>query len=252
MAKVRLFHWRAEEAKPLIALLRAAGYTVDYQGDKPGTFRTIRENLPAAVVIDLTRMPSHGRYVAAAVRLTKVTRHLPIVFLDGDPEKVERLRREYPDALYCSRSKLAATLKRAKPVTNPVKPAHTIAAPSNRTTAQKLGIREGMRVTVLDPPPDYVKILGVLPAGASWEEDPDQVLPLTLWFVRDPDVYLAGLRHMRQRIAKTRLWVVYPKGQKTGLTRFVVRDAALALGLVDYKICSVNETWTGLLFTRKK
>ena len=252
MARVRLFHWRAEEAKPLIALLRTAGHTVDYQGDQPGTFRTMRENPPEAAVIDLTRVPSHGRYVAAAIRLTKATRHIPIVFVDGEPDKVERIRKEYPDALYTSRAKLAATLKHAKPLTNPVKPAHSIAAPSTRTVAQKLGIKEGMRVTVIDPPPDYVKILGVLPADASWEENPDEILPLTLWFVRDPDEYLAGLRGIRQRMAKTRLWVVYPKGQKTGLTQFFVRDSALAMGLVDYKICSVNETWTGLLFTRKK
>jgi CheY-like chemotaxis protein len=252
MPRVRLFHWRAEEAKPLIALLRAAKFTVEYLGDQPGTFRSMRENPPDAAVIDLTRVPSHGRYVAAAIRLTKSTRHIPIVFVDGDPEKVERIRKEYPDALYCSRAKLAATLKGAKSLANPVKPAHSIAAPSDRTAAQKLGVKEGMRVTVLDPPPDYVKVLGALPEGASLEENPDEILPLTLWFVRDPDVYLAGLRNMRQRMAKTRLWIIYPKGQKTGLTQFVVRDSALAMGLVDYKICSVNETWTGLLFTRKK
>ena len=253
MPHVRLFHWRAEEARPLIALLRAAGYTVDYSGDKSiGAFRAMRERLPVAAVIDLTRMPSHGRYAAAAIRLTKATRHIPIVFLDGEAEKVERLRKEYPDALYTSRAKLAATLKRAKPVANPVTPAHSIAAPSDRTAAQKLGVKESMRVAVIDPPSDYAKILGVLPRGAAWEEDPDEILPLTLWFVRDPDVYLAGLRRMRERAAKTRLWIIYPKGRKTGLTQFVVRDAALAVGLVDYKVCSVNETWTGLLFTRKK
>jgi len=241
----------------LIALLRAGGYTVDYPGDQAGSFRSMREKLPDVAVVDLTRMPSHGRYVAAAMRLTKATRHIPIVFVDGDPEKVDRLRKEYPDALYTSRAKLTATLKRAKPVANPIKPAHTIAAFSNRSTAQKLGIKEGWRVAVIDAPSDYAKILGPLPEGAVWEEDPNEVLPMTLWFVQDADQYLAGLRRWRERAAKTKLWIVYPKAQakrktEAGLTQFLIREAALAVGLVDYKICSVNETWTGLLFTLKK
>jgi hypothetical protein len=77
--------------------------------------------------------------------------------------------------------------------------------------------------------------------------------------VRDPDLFQAGLPAMRTRAAKSRLWIIYPKLQaktkkKTegGLTQTFIRTSALAIGLVDYKICSVNETWTGLLFTRKK
>jgi len=254
MAQVRLFHWRAEEAKPLIAMLRAAGYTVDYPGDTVnGNFRAMRERQPVAAVIDLTRMPSHGRYVAAAIRTTKSLRHIPIVFVDGDPEKVDRIRKEYPDATYTPRVKLAAALRRVKPVANPVVPAHMIAAPSDRTTAQKMGIKEGARVAVVDAPADYAKLLGPLPAGAMYEEDPHEPGAVTIWFVRDPEVYQSGLRRMRELVAKTRLWVVYPKGQSKGrLTQFVVRELALAAGLVDYKVCSVSEMWTGMLFTRKK
>jgi len=77
-----------------------------------------------------------------------------------------------------------------------------------------------------------------------------------LWFVREPDVYLAGLREMKKRAAKSKLWVLYPKQKKGkasgGITQFVVRDAALKVGLVDYKICSVDETWTGMAFAVKK
>ena len=71
-------------------------------------------------------------------------------------------------------------------------------------------------------------------------------------------VMTAGMHHRwRERAAKTKLWIVYPKAQAkrkpdTGLTQFLIREGALAVGLVDYKICSVNETWTALLFTLKK
>src|SRR5690348_15008597 len=115
MLRVRLFHWKASEAAALIKLLRSEGYAVDYQGEPAnGSFRSLRESPPAAAVIDLTRMPSHGRYVAAAIRGSKSTRHIPIVFVDGQPEKVERVRRDLPDAIYTTTKRLAAALKRAK------------------------------------------------------------------------------------------------------------------------------------------
>jgi hypothetical protein len=256
MPRVRLFHWRADEAKPLIAALRANGYTVDYPGDKAnGNWRSLRENPPYAAIIDLTRLPSHGRYVAAALRGSKSLRHIPIVFVDGDPEKVERVRKDLPDAVYTSRSRLVSALKRVEPLADPVV-APQMMARTDRTTAEKLGIKAGARVALMDPPADYARVLGTLPRDVSLEEDPDDTLPLTLWFVRDPDRYAAALPGMRRRAAKTRIWIIYPKQQSrqpaSGLTQSFVREAALSVGLVDYKVCSVNEVWTGLLFTRKK
>lgn len=254
MPSVRVFHWRADEAKSLIAVLRAAGYTVHYSGDEGNaTWRSLRQSpQPIAAVIDLTRLPSHGRYVGAAIRATKSIRHIPIVFVDGDPKKVERVRKDLPDAVYTSRSRLVSALKRVKPLANPV------AAPqmmnrSDRTAAQKLGIASGARVALMDPPADYLRVLGELPADASLEEEAAETLPLTLWFVRDPDGYLAGLGQMRKRALTSRIWIIYPKGRNaSGLTQSLIREAALSVGLVDYKVCSVNEVWTGLLFTRKK
>jgi hypothetical protein len=253
MPRVRLFHWRAAEAKPLIAALRASGYTVDYPGDQAnGSWRTLRESPPLAAVIDLTRLPSHGRYVAAEIRATKSIRHIPIVFVDGDPDKVDSIRRALPDAVYTSRARLASALKRVKPLADPVV-APRIMDRTDRTTAEKLGLKAGARVALIDPPPDYLRALGKLPMNVSLEEDPDETLQLTLWFVRDPDTYLAGLGRMRRRALTSRIWIIYPKGrQASGLTQGLIREAALAVGLVDYKVCSVNEVWTGLLFTRKK
>jgi hypothetical protein len=79
---------------------------------------------------------------------------------------------------------------------------------------------------------------------------------LTLWFVRDPDAYAAALPDIRRRATKTRIWIIYPKQRDgrspSGLTQAFIREAAISVGLVDYKVCSVNEIWTGLLFTRRK
>lgn len=258
MPRVRLFHWRAAETKPLIDLMTAAGYDVDYPGDKVnGNFRSLPETIFHAAVIDLTRMPSHGCYVGAALRAGKSTRYVPLVFVDGEPEKVERIRRQLPDAIYTSRAKLPAALRRAKPLANPATPPTMMQSYRDRTTAQKLGIRENMRIGVIDAPPDYAKAIGALPPGASFEEEPTEPLPITVWFIHDPDTYLSNLPKMRRLAAKSRIWIVWPKAGSrraadSGLTQFMIRDNALGVGLVDYKICSVSETWSGMLFTLKK
>jgi hypothetical protein len=254
MPRIRLFHWNAAEAKPLIDQLRAGGYTVDYRNDKAlgVPFRSLRESPLHAIVIDLTRLPSRGRHHAVAIRSEKTIRSIPIVFVDGDPEKVERIRAELPDAIYTSCAKVRSALKRAKPLVNPASPPY-----SNRTTAQKLSIREGLRVAVVDAPRGYAKTVGTLPAGASFEEDPADVLPVTLWFVREPEEYLAALPRMRELAGKSRLWVIYPKQQarqkaSAEITLFFIRDAALRVGLVHCKTCSVDKTWTGMALALSK
>jgi hypothetical protein len=257
MARVRLFHWKAAEAAPLVELLRSKGFTVDYGGDSAnGNIRSLRENPPLAAVIDLTRMPSHGRHVAAAIRGTKSIRHIPIVFVDGEPEKVAKIRSEVPDAVFTSRSRLASELKRVKPVTDPVVPVRMMDSYAGRSAAEKLGIKEHFRVALIDPPADYARALGNLPAGASLEEDPDEVLPVTLWFIYDLDAYLARLAWIRPLAAKSKLWILWRKQTARhrgfGLTQSSVLQSAMAVGLVQYKMCSVNEEWSGLLFTWKK
>lgn len=117
---------------------------------------------------------------------------------------VALLRADFPDAIYTSPKMLAAALKHARPLANPVIPPTRIAAPRGRTAAQKMAIKEGMRVAVIDPPPDYARALGPLPTGAVFEEDPDEVAPVTLWFVRDLDALQSGLRRMRDRVPETK------------------------------------------------
>jgi hypothetical protein len=76
---------------------------------------------------------------------------------------------------------------------------------------------------------------------------------LVLWFVRTRRELESGLE--RQAQLDVPLWIVWPK--KTfalagDLTQNVVRAAGLAAGLVDYKVCAVDETWSGLLFRRRR
>ena len=248
-----MFHWRGDEAGPLIAKMRSAGYEVLYNRETQSpSVREIRDAEPVAIVIDLSRMPSHGRYMAAWVRGSKSIRHIPIVFVDGDSAKVEAIRRGIPDAAYTTTARLPAALKRAKPARDPVVPKQMMETDPARTAAQKLGIRDGAVVGLIDPPADYEKVLGRLPTGVVLEENPDRVCAVTWWFVHDPGEYEAALPGRRALATRSRLWILWQKGRRDGLNGNLVRRGALAMGLVDYKICSVDGAWSGMVFAVKK
>ena len=256
MARVRLFHWKAQESAAFIELLRAAGHRVAYDEKIiPGLFSRIRQSPPDAFVIVLSRLPSHGREVATFLRGSPATRHLPIVFVDGASEKVGAIRQLIPDAVYTTRERMIAALAKAiaHPPATPVVPVQMMDRYSTRATAQKLGIKAGCRAALFDAPRDYASVLGPMPEGVELCEEPANVCAVTLWFVEDAEIYRSTLPRMRRLAAQTKLWVIWPKsGQKAGITQQVIRDSALAVGMVDYKICSVNDRWSAIAFAKKK
>jgi len=255
MRRVRLFHWKSKEAEVLVAKLRAAGFEAVHRAETQSpSVRELKESGAVAVVIDLSRLPSHGKYVGAWVRGAKSTRHIPLVFVGGEAEKVAAIKKQIPDAVYSSIAGVGAALKKAiaQPPRDPVVPRQMMETAPGRTAAQKMGIREGSTMGLIDPPADYLKVLGVLPQGVVLEEDSRRVCPLTVWFVHDPGEYEAALPSRRLLAARSRLWIVWQKGRRDGLNGNFVREAALAMGLVDYKICSLDGVWTGMVFAVKK
>jgi len=258
MARVRLVHWKASEAAALVSSLRAAKHTVDYDEKLDGdTFRAMRESPPDAVVIDLSRLPSHGREVATFLRGHKATRPVPLVFVDGEPAKVAGVRKLLPDALYVSTAGVRTAVREAliRQPANPVVPVQMMQRYAGSSAAQKLGIGAGATAALIDPPRNYATVLGTLPEGARLEEAPAVACPVTLWFVADAAACRAALPRMRGLAAHTKLWVLWGKaaaGKRSGVTQQFLRESAAAVGLVDYKICSVNETWSAMLFARRK
>lgn len=249
--RVRVFHSKPEEAAELVDKLRAAGYAVSlHPRTQSASLREIRESAPAAAVIDLSRMPSHGRAIGAWLRGSKSTRYIPLVFVDGDAAKVAALRREIPDAVYTPLAGIRGALKKAvaNPPAEPVVPRQMMQGYEKRTNAQKLGIREGSTVGLIDPPPDYPRVLGELPSGVVVEEDASRACDVTLWFARDAAEYAAHLPRRKAFAARSRLWIVWQKGRRDGFNGNFVRAAALPLGLVDYKICSLDAVWTATAF----
>ena len=255
MQRVRVVHWKAEEAGPLREVCGSAGFQVEFdEADLLTLLRAIRSTQPDAVVIDLTRAPSHGRQLAYHLRSSKSARHIPIIFVDGAAEKVVAVREILPDATFCILQRLPAAVKLAirNPVATPVAPPTVMQSYGSRTTAQKLGIAAGMRVAIFDAPRDYAAVLGTLPADVELDDEPQGAAPVTLWFVCDPREYQAELPRMARLAAVSKLWMIWKKGSTNGLTQNLVREAANEHGLVDYKICSVNAQWSGMLFAAKK
>jgi len=258
MRRIRLIHWKPEDASPIAETLQDAGFEVDYDGKiAPEILRDMRMSPPDAIVIDLSRLPSHGREVAIAVRGNQHTRRIPILFLDGAPEKVAVVRQKLPDAAYCERARLVAALRKCvKEVPrDPVVPTQMMERYGARTTAQKLGISAGSKVAVIDAPRDYARVLGALPDDVEFDEESWNGCAVTLWFVEEPEAYLAALPKMRRVAAAGKLWVAWKKKsarKDSLLNETIIRETALENGLVDYKICSLNETWSGLCFALKK
>src|SRR5579872_1294302 len=114
MPVLRLVSWNPAMAVEHTASLDPTGLTVDASPFNPsGMIGYLRELAPAAVVIDLDRLPSHGLAVAIAMRTSPSTRLIPIVFPGGAPEKLVRVRAELPDATFTTWEKVCPAVKRA-------------------------------------------------------------------------------------------------------------------------------------------
>lgn len=261
MTRVRLIHWKAEEAAERIAKLKAVGYEVEYSELDGDGFRALKNNPPAAFVIDLSRMFSHGKEIGTGLRSAKSTRAVPLVFVEGEPEKVERLKAILPDATYTTWSKIRSALKTAiaKPPANPVKPESNLAGYSGTPLPKKLGIKENMAVALVNAPKDFEATLGELPAGVTLKKKATGKELLIIWFLRMRIELEDRIREMRELTGEGGIWLVWPKqaarkegGMKTDLTQTIVRETGLANGLVDYKVCAVDATWSGLKFAVRK
>ena len=112
MLRLRLIHWNAAEADRYLTLFKEAGHRVEYSPEfSPQLMREWRASPPDAFIIDLSRLPSHGREIAIALRQSKATRRIPSVFCEGEEEKVAKTRALLPDAVYCEFSRLKSSLR---------------------------------------------------------------------------------------------------------------------------------------------
>jgi len=256
--RIQLIHWDSAEAGERAKALRAAGYQVAREMPAGSSaLRKLSETEPSAVVIDLSRRPATGRDLGLAFRSYKALRHVPIVFVEGDPEKLEQIRRLLPDAVYTTWSRIQSALKRAiaHPPREPVVPSSVFAAYAGTGLPKKLGIKPDSVLALIAAPKDFEKTLGKLPEGVTVRRQARGRSDLTIWFAKSLKDLKSRIRQMGARADTGGLWIVWPKktsGVISDLSQVIVRKTGLASGLVDYKVCSIDDTWTGLKFTSRK
>jgi CheY-like chemotaxis protein len=256
--RVRLVHWNEQEVPERTARLEGEGYEVD--GDVPGTsigVKQLRENPPAAFVIDLGRLPSHGREVAYALRQSKALRPIPIVFVDGAEDKVEAIRAVLPDAGYTVWDDIGADLRDAieNPPVDPVVPVSDSGPRSGRPLAQKLGVKPDSTLALIDPPEDCEQTLAPLPDGVTLRHGNRGRREMTVWFVTARRELERRFAAVAEAVGEGTLWMAWPKrssGVESDLTEDAIRDVALPAGMVDTKVCAIDETWSGLRLTRRR
>jgi len=251
---VRFITWDAAQIQERSAHLRSLGFAVDASPISADALREMRRNPPAVFVIDLSRQPSGGRDIAINLRLFKTTRLVPLLFIEGEPDKTEQIRALLPDAHFTSWALIASAMRTAlaHPPSNPTIPSSGMAAYAGVSLAKKLGIKPEGVVALVDAPPGFTKKLEPLPVGTKVVGNATDSAGLTLWFVRSERELRDQIRRMVPLARGGSLWIAWQKKASAdagGLTQALVRTIAISAGLVDFKICSLDDTWSGLRFS---
>ncbi|HEX6032021.1 MAG TPA: hypothetical protein VFY90_11370 [Tepidiformaceae bacterium] len=117
---------------------------------------------------------------------------------------------------------------------------------------RKLGIKEFARVSLVQPPDGFAeRALSPLPPGVSFLDHGREVDVLVLFVEWLEDLRARFGAESRRLKPNGGLWVAWPKKaskRPTDLDESVVREVGLAAGLVDNKVCAIDETWSGLRF----
>jgi hypothetical protein len=117
---------------------------------------------------------------------------------------------------------------------------------------QKLGIKPGSRIGLLKAPNGFERVLGALPAGVQTTRRLGGALDVAVYFTESRSDLKSRFASLARAIAPAgALWVAWPKkssGVRTDLDENVVRAIGLEQGLVDVKVCAIDETWSGLKF----
>jgi hypothetical protein len=126
---------------------------------------------------------------------------------------------------------------------------------SSRSLVEKLGITPGARIAIVNAPRGYRATLGRLPAGVRVATVARGPLPFIQFFTTSRKALEGKFGALVRALAPAgALWVSWPKrasGVATDVTEDVVRAVALPRGLVDVKVCAVDDVWSGLKLVRR-
>lgn len=131
-----------------------------------------------------------------------------------------------------------------------------VAGYSGTPLPKKLGIRDGSRVALVDAPGDFTRTLGELPPGVTFVPAGEGVVDVAVSFVTAEEQLAGRFLALKPLLDPAGgLWIAWPKqvrGEPAALSENRVREAGLAAGLVDNKVCAINERWSGLRFVYRR
>ena len=121
---------------------------------------------------------------------------------------------------------------------------------SGTPLAKKLGLKHDFTIKVLNQPEHYFELLSGLPTGIRIVRDSSTKKDVIHYFTTSASELRANIRGLKGEMDQNAaLWISWPKKSakmQTDLNENVVRDIALKAGLVDVKVCAVDEVWSGL------
>jgi hypothetical protein len=127
---------------------------------------------------------------------------------------------------------------------------------SGTPLAKKLGFKPGLRVAVIGAPTNYRKLLAPLPAGVDLGTRVGKSTDIVHLFTTSKAELAAKLpAWLKVLPTDAVIWVSWPKKTSkvpTDITEDTIRAVALPMGLVDIKVCAVDETWSGLKLVLRK
>ena len=126
---------------------------------------------------------------------------------------------------------------------------------SGKPPVDKLGIKAGHRIALIDAPAEFPKALGALPERVALEGPMATQLDAILLFADRAATLEKKMPTAIHRLTQAgMLWIAWPKkasGVATDITEDVVRRIALASGVVDVKVCAITDVWSGLKLVRR-
>jgi hypothetical protein len=262
---LRLICWNEADASARAAILRHAGYRViaDPPENAGGMVSYFRELSPDAVVIDLDRLPSHGRELGLSLRASKSTSHLRLVFAGGLPAKIETVHAAIPDGIFTPWDDgVGAAIERAIAQPEPARlPSRELPKPIGPGSLErKLDIKPQSHFVIITVSRDdsqwLEELLTTVAEGAIRQHRVDATTTLALFPVATRRDLMRAFEQARSSLPpNASLWIVHPKRTSTLAADFNqddVREAGLAHGFVDYKVCAVDKDWSALKFARRK
>lgn len=127
---------------------------------------------------------------------------------------------------------------------------------SGTPLAKKLGIKESFCVKTKNAPEDYLEILEPIPNGVSFSTTQRKDVDVWHLFTKKKVELKKQLEIAQKQIKQDgMIWVSWPKkssGVASEITEDTIREACLPMGLVDIKVCAVDDTWSGLKLVIRK